>query len=297
MTRGDSPERLTGRGSGRTVQTQPSSRRDSGRVSACHNDVVAVPCADAVRYAILDTGCVAIRWLRLLVSRSRVVGVASENGSVQDAIRAHRWLLDAILEQFPDGAVNVFDRELRFLDVAGTGLLRIGLRSEQLIGHRLDELFPEIVAWVRPFFDRAFAGETVTFPLSVVGREYGIRAWPLAETAGAITAVVAIAREAPARPAAAEELTPRQREIAMLVAAGLTNNQIAERLMLAPRTVRNYVGHILHRLDFVSRTQVAVWAAACGLYSPEEGDGVRLDGDRLDNAHEVGGDGNALPPG
>lgn len=183
-----------------------------------------------------------------------------------------------MLEQFPDGAVNVFDRDLRFLYVAGTGLSRIGLQPEQLIGHWLDELFPEIVASVKPFFDRAFDGETVTFSLSVVGREYGIRAWPLAEAAGAIPAVVAIAREAPARSPAAEELTSRQREIAMLVAAGLTNSQIAERLMLAPRTVRNYVGHILQRLNFVSRTQVAVWAAARGLYLPGERDGFGLDG-------------------
>ena len=202
-----------------------------------------------------------------------------------------------MLELFPDGAVNVFDRDLRFLYVAGTGLSRIGLRPEQLIGHRLDELFPEIVAWVRPFFSRAFTGETITFPLSVVGHEYGIRAWPLAEVAGAVTAVVAIAREAPDRPAIAEELTPRQREIAMLVAAGLTNNQIAERLILAPRTVRNYVGHILQRLSFVSRTQVAVWAAACGLYRPGEGDGFRLDGNRLGYAHAVGGDGDAFRAG
>jgi DNA-binding CsgD family transcriptional regulator len=220
-----------------------------------------------------------MRRLRFLLSRGRVFGVARDEWSVQDAIRANRWLLDAMLEQFPDGAVNVFDRDLRFLYVAGTGLPRIGLRPEELIGHRLDELFPEIVAWVRPFFNRAFAGETVAFPLSVVGREYGIRAWPLAEVAGAITAVVAIAREAPVRPAAAVELTRRQREIATLVAAGLTNNQIAERLMLAPRTVRNYIGHILHRLNFVSRTQVAVWAAACGLYCPGEGDDIKLDGD------------------
>ena len=200
-------------------------------------------------------------------------GVAGHVPSIQEAIRAQRWLLDAMLEQFPNGAVNVFDRDLRFLYVAGTGLDRIGLRPEHLVGHRLGELFPEIVARVRPFFDRAFAGETVTFPLSVVGREYGICAWPLAEPPGAITAVAAIAHEVPPRSDAAAVLTPRQREIAVLVADGLTNNQIAERMMLAPKTVRNYVGHILRRLSFASRTQVAVWAAASGLYPPGEGDG------------------------
>jgi len=198
--------------------------------------------------------------------------VAGDDPSIQEAIRAQRRLLDALLEQFPDGAINVLDRDLRFLYVAGTGLDRIGLRPEHLVGHRLEDLFPEIVASVGPCFDRAFAGETVTFPLSVVGREYGIRAWPLAAPPGAITAVVAIAHEVTARSDAAAVLTPRQREIAVLVADGLTNNQIAERLRLAPKTVRNYVGHILRRLGFERRTQVAVWAAACGLYPPVEGD-------------------------
>lgn len=221
--------------------------------------------------------------------------MAGDDWSVQEAIRVNRRLLDAMLEQFPDGAVNIFDRDLRFLYVAGTGLTRIGFRPEQLIGHRLDELFADIVPWVRPFFDRAFAGETVTFPLSVVGREYGIRAWPLARAADVIIAVVAIAQEAPARPAAADELTPRQREIAVLVAAGLTNNQIAERMMLAPNTVRNYIGHILQRLNFVSRTQVAVWAAARGLYRPGEGDGS---GSMATGAaHEVEGGGSAFRAG
>ena len=36
--------------------------------------------------------------------------MARDDRSVEDAIRANRWLLDALLEQFPDGAVNVFDR-------------------------------------------------------------------------------------------------------------------------------------------------------------------------------------------
>jgi DNA-binding CsgD family transcriptional regulator len=201
--------------------------------------------------------------------------MAGHDPSMHEAIRANRWLLDAMLEQFPNGAINVFDRDLRFLYVAGTGLDRIGLRPDRLVGHRLDELFPAIVARVRSFLDRAFDGETVTFPLTVVGREYWIHAWPLAEPSAAITTVVAIAQELPTRPPAAEVLTPRQREIAVLVAGGLTNNQIADRLMLAPRTVRNYVGHILRRLDLVSRTQIAVWAAASGLYPLGEGDGGR----------------------
>jgi two-component system OmpR family sensor kinase len=54
-----------------------------------------------------------------------------------------------------------------------------------------------------------------------------------------------------------KKLTPRQREVAALIAAGLTNMEIAERLVLTPGTVANHVEGILRRLGFRSRTQVA----------------------------------------
>lgn len=73
---------------------------------------------------------------------------------------------------------------------------------------------------------------------------------------------------------AAEEmtrLTPRQREVAALIADGLSNAQIAERLTLVEGTVANHMEAILRRLGFRSRTQVAVWAAERGLHGGREG--------------------------
>jgi len=67
------------------------------------------------------------------------------------------------------------------------------------------------------------------------------------------------------RPAAAADpwapLTPREREVAELLSAGLTNREIADRLMVAPRTVDTHVGHILAKLGFTSRAQIAAWSA------------------------------------
>ena len=54
-------------------------------------------------------------------------------------------------------------------------------------------------------------------------------------------------------------LTGREHEVAGLVAAGLTNRQIAERLYLSERTAQNHVQHILTKLDMTNRTQVAAW--------------------------------------
>jgi DNA-binding NarL/FixJ family response regulator len=63
----------------------------------------------------------------------------------------------------------------------------------------------------------------------------------------------------------AEQLTPRQREVALLIARGLTNRQIAERLIIAPRTADNHVQHIFDKLGLSTRAQVAAWVALQGM--------------------------------
>ena len=57
-------------------------------------------------------------------------------------------------------------------------------------------------------------------------------------------------------------LTPREFEVAKLIADGLSNRAIAERLVISHRTVDGHVERILAKLDFTSRAQVAVWATA-----------------------------------
>ena len=56
-------------------------------------------------------------------------------------------------------------------------------------------------------------------------------------------------------------LTEREREILNLIADGLTNRQIAERLFLAEKTVKNYVSGLLAKLGMERRTQAAVYGA------------------------------------
>jgi ATP/maltotriose-dependent transcriptional regulator MalT len=58
---------------------------------------------------------------------------------------------------------------------------------------------------------------------------------------------------------APDPLTGREREIAALVAQGLSNKQIAERLFVSERTAQNHVQHILTKLGLPNRGQVAVW--------------------------------------
>jgi DNA-binding NarL/FixJ family response regulator len=65
--------------------------------------------------------------------------------------------------------------------------------------------------------------------------------------------------------ARAGPLTPREQEVAALLARGLSNRQIAERLVITDLTVAAHVEHILDKLSFASRTQIGVWAAERGL--------------------------------
>jgi DNA-binding CsgD family transcriptional regulator/tetratricopeptide (TPR) repeat protein len=63
------------------------------------------------------------------------------------------------------------------------------------------------------------------------------------------------------------ELSPREQQVAALLAEGLTNRQIAERLTVTERTVAAHIEHILDKLGFASRHQVATWAADNSLVS------------------------------
>ena len=59
-------------------------------------------------------------------------------------------------------------------------------------------------------------------------------------------------------------LSPQERNILRLIADGLTNRQIAERVHLAEKTVKNYVSNLLSKLGMERRTQAAVYAARLG---------------------------------
>lgn len=63
-------------------------------------------------------------------------------------------------------------------------------------------------------------------------------------------------------------LTPQERHILDLIAEGLTNRQIGERMFLAEKTIKNYVSNLLAKLGLQSRTQAAVFRL--GTRAPEQ---------------------------
>ncbi|MFD2421262.1 helix-turn-helix transcriptional regulator [Amycolatopsis pigmentata] len=76
----------------------------------------------------------------------------------------------------------------------------------------------------------------------------------------------ALGEDAHGTPAAAEDnplavLTPRERQVGELITEGLSNKEIAARLVITPRTAEGHVEHILIKLGFTKRAQLAAWYA------------------------------------
>jgi two-component system, NarL family, response regulator LiaR len=65
-----------------------------------------------------------------------------------------------------------------------------------------------------------------------------------------------------------DRLTPREREVLVLIGRGYPNKRIARELGLAEKTVKTHVGHVLAKLGVTDRTQAAVLAVRAGLVEP-----------------------------
>jgi predicted ATPase/DNA-binding SARP family transcriptional activator/DNA-binding CsgD family transcriptional regulator len=120
--------------------------------------------------------------------------------------------------------------------------------------------------------DRALYQRTVEELRSRLGEEAFEAAWSEGRAMTPEQAIkYALSEEEPSTKATMSEelpagderpvaLTPREREVAMLVARELTNRRIAEELVISERTVATHVHKILEKLNFRSRLQIAAWA-------------------------------------
>ena len=114
--------------------------------------------------------------------------------SLLEPLSPDGWL-NAMADRFPNGSINIFDREMRYVFAEGEGLRAVGLSAGALVGKRLADIFSaESVAYVEPFYRRAFQGESVRFELPIVDRMYYIAAGPMTTENGSVTRIIAVTK-------------------------------------------------------------------------------------------------------
>ena len=200
---------------------------------------------------LLDDHEVVRRGLRQLLEDAGDIEVVGESGLAAEAtaripaLRPDVAVLDARL---PDGSGIDVCRDVRSVDPS--------IRALILTSYDDDEaLFAAILAGASGYVLKQIAGHDL---VDTVRRVAGGQS--LIDPA--LTArVLERVRHGEQTPRELATLTEREREILGLIAQGLTNRQIGEKLFLAEKTVKNYVSSILAKLGLERRTQAAVLAS------------------------------------
>jgi LuxR family maltose regulon positive regulatory protein len=156
-----------------------------------------------------------------------------------------RIILAEALEKAGDrnGALRLMRQVLTF--GAEEGFVRIFLDDELFIGDLVARAVPPAVM--------------------APGREGAIPAFHAAKLTGKVTRPLGGVDEEPGDPALAQPLTPREQEILTMVAAGLPNSALADRLFLSPHTVKFHLRNINAKLVASNRTEAVAKARRLGL--------------------------------
>jgi two-component system response regulator DevR len=172
-------------------------------------------------------------------------GLAAEAAARIPALRPQVAILDWRL---PDGTGVEVCREVRSVDPSIAVLVLTSYDDDEA-------LFAAIMAGASGYVLKQVSGGDLVSTIRRVAAGQSM-------LDPAITArVLARVRGGPLKDPLTKHLTPKEEQILELVGEGLTNRQIAERLALAEKTVKNYVSILLGKLGVESRTQAAVLAA------------------------------------
>ena len=213
-----------------------------------------------IRVMLVDDHASLRRPLAFLIEREPDLTVVAEAGTLAEARRflAGGAVPDATLLDLdlPDGSGVALIPELRAANrssfaVVLSGTLSTRTRAEAVAAGAAAVFskttdIEELIAAVRRICD----GEVLVSPAEAVAlaREVALRESRERDVRRAVT-----------------ELTPREREILNSFAEGLSDKQIAERLGIGDKTVRNHVASLLSKLDAESRLQALVLAIRYGV--------------------------------
>jgi len=206
--------------------------------------------AAPLRVFLLDDHEIVRRGIKELLEGEPDLVVVGESGSAQEAARRIPALRPdvAILDgRLPDGSGIDVCREIRSVDPSIKALILTSYDDD-------DALFAAIMAGAAGYVLKQVRGNDLVDTVRRVAA--GQSMLDPAMTAAVLERV----RTGPPKDRELEGLTEQEQKILELIGQGLTNRQIAEKMFLAEKTVKNYVSSMLAKLGLTSRTQAAIFA-------------------------------------
>ncbi|MDF3282084.1 response regulator transcription factor [Gordonia polyisoprenivorans] len=203
-----------------------------------------------VRVFLVDDHELVRRGLRDLLGTAEDIEVVGEAATVAEArvgILAARPDVAVLDVRLPDGNGVELCRDVRAVDPSVRCLMLTSYADD-------DALLAAVLAGASGFVLKQILGRNLVAAVRTVGRGGSL----LDDRSTA--ALLAKLRDGKSQADPLAELTHQEREVFNLIGDGLTNRQIAQKMFLAEKTIKNYVSRILAKLDMQRRTQVAVMA-------------------------------------
>ena len=204
-----------------------------------------------IRVFLLDDHEVVRRGLAELLQHEGDIEVVGESGSAPEAARRIPALRPdvAILDaRLPDGNGIDVCRDVRAVDPSIKGLILTSYEDDEA-------LFAAIMAGAAGYVLKQVRGTDLVDAVRRVAAGQSL-------LDPAVTArVLERIRHGVEEPRELKLLTEQERRILEYVAEGLTNREIAGKMFLAEKTVKNYVSNMLGKLGMQGRTEAAVYAA------------------------------------
>jgi two-component system response regulator DevR len=204
-----------------------------------------------IRVFLLDDHEVVRRGLRALLESAGDIEVVGESGLAKEAtaripaLRPHVAVLDGRL---PDGSGIEVCRTIRAVDPEIKALILTSYDDDEA-------LFAAIMAGASGYVLKEIGGQ------DLIGAVRTVAAGNSLIDPSLTARVLERVRNGPATAPELADLTEQELKLLALIAEGLTNRQIGERMFLAEKTVKNYVSSILAKLGLERRTQAAVLAS------------------------------------
>jgi two-component system, NarL family, response regulator LiaR len=210
-----------------------------------------------IRVLLVDDHAVVRKGLRALLDREAGIEVAGEAEDGEQALRAaDRLRPDVILMDLEMPGLGGIDATRRISEVHPDSKVVV------LTSHSSEEdVFPALKAGALGYLLKHSAPEDV---LQAIHQAY--RGETVLHPAIARMVLQELHRPShPKQPATTDPLSERELEVLRLIARGLSNQEIADKLVVGEATVRSHVSSILRKLQLASRTQAALYALREGL--------------------------------